>query len=466
MVRILESIHGNPSSPHRIAHDAAEVLEDARMLVGSALGVEPTSIHFTAGATEAANQVLRGAVRLPGSCRRILTSPTEHASVLATLEDLERSEGVQVVRLPVDSRGVLDLRVLEDALSEPADLVCCMLANNETGVVQDVGAVVEVAHRRGARVFCDVVQALGKMPVDLAAMDVDFANISAHKIHGPKGIGALYVKSGCALPALHTGGHQEEGRRAGTEAVHDIAGLAQALRDLPRQLGNCEGVRAVRKEFEEGLFRILPEVEFASGRGTGLCNTVHARFPGIPNSVLLGWLDHQGIAVSAGSACNTSSDRPSHVLTAMGRKETAARESLRFSLDPALSPRLLRRQARIVLGKIDDYLRGKVPDVQLLTPATLSPLLQDPRVLVVDARHSVDRKWIPPLSRAVQISWPFGSHLEELPKDRFVVFVCQVGFDAPILAWKLRKSRKGPVGFLAGGMMAWKCSPNNRSNPN
>jgi len=457
MTRVLKSVHGNPSSPHRVAHDAALVLDDSRRTLAQVLKVAPSTIHFTGSATEAANQILESIAHESGRPPRIVTSPIEHPSVLRTLQKLA-GEGMEVDTLAVDADGRVVLESLEHALETPTALVCCMMANNETGVIQDIAAVSKIVHERGSRLFVDCVQALGKIPFDLATLGVDYANVSAHKIHGPKGNGLLYARESAPLQPFVHGGHQEEGRRAGTEALHDIAGFAEAARAVPTHLANAHRVDKIRQEFATGLRALRPDATFATPNTNRLPTTLSVRFPGTPNTVLLGWLDLHGIAASAGSACNTGSNEPSHVLTALGLSADASRETLRFSLDVAGDPARLAKESRRILEVLADYFEGRVPSVQMLIPATLEPLLADPRTLVVDARHGYDRRLVASIHGSREIDWPFARHLSSLPRERSLVVVCQVGFDAPLLAWKLHGMGFPHVGFLAGGMLSWKAS--------
>jgi len=459
MRRVQERIWGNPASPHSQGRVAALLLDGARRTVQEAFGATGHEVVFTSGATEAANQVIASVAHaiVGTSRRRILASPTEHACVLEALE-AARSLDCEVEFLPVDSAGRVCAAVLRERMGEDVALVCCMLANNETGTVQDVPGLSEIVHESGARFLCDCVQAAGRIPVDVAALGVDYAFVSGHKFHGPKGVGALFVRDGLELAPLLHGGHQEGGHRAGTENLPAIAGLAQACRGLPGLLRKSGHVARLRDELCELIRAACPQAEFHSSTD-GLPNTVSVRFPGILNGQLLGFLDSQGIQVGAGSACNTAGDQPSHVLVAMGMGEQAARETLRFSLSAGGPNPVTMRDLRTVGRALAEFFGGRSASVGVLWPRQLDEaFLSDQRLWILDARHGYDRKLIPSLPRSHEIAWPYGTSLEDVPSDRHVLVVCQAGLDAAVLAWKLRRRGVRHVSFLALGMVGWKLS--------
>ncbi len=453
MVRVLENTHGNPSSPHRAAHDARALLERSRQVVAQAIGADADQVHFCGSATEATNQILRSVVASRGRSCRILSSPVEHHAVLRTLEHLA-AHGVEVELLEVDERGLVREDSLVRALERPAHLVCVMRVNNETGAIQDVARLAGIARSRGAMVFSDCVQALGKIPVDVRALGIDYAVVASHKIHGPKGIGALWAREGVPLIAQVHGGAQESGLRAGTEALHDIAGFAEACRNLTPSLDQAPVVSSVMERFLSGLRALFPDAVEAVSSAHRVANTAMVRFPGIPNGVLMGWLDLRGIRVSAGSACATDEDLPSHVLMAQGWTPDQAREALRFSLDTTLPERNLRSQMDQVLGALKAYREGKSSSMELLRGAEVAALLADPRTLVVDMRSSMDRKLIPPFPGAFLTGAHPWEALPDLPRGRRLVVACQAGFEAPVLAWRLKRAGHDPVSVVIGGMVA------------
>jgi cysteine desulfurase len=311
------SICGNPSSVHGFGRAARRIVEDAREVVAALVGAEPAGVVFTSGATEANALALAGC-----GGRRVIVSAVEHPSVL-------QAGDVDIV--PVDRHGVVELAALEEMLaasSNPA-LVAVMLANNETGVIEPVADVARVAHAHGARVHCDAVQAAGRMTVDLRTLGVDSLALSAHKLGGPQGVGALVLADGTDdLPSLIKGGGQERRRRAGTENVPGIAGFAAVARVDD---GETARVRVLRDRLEIGVRRTAPSVVVFGEGVDRLPNTVCLAVPGLSAATAVIALDLAGVAVSAGAACSSGKVAPSHVLTAMGAGALAG-AAIRVSL--------------------------------------------------------------------------------------------------------------------------------------
>ena len=354
MTPYLTSVFGNPSGIHRIARDAAAALTDARERVARALGAEAQEIYFTSGGSESDTWVLRGAVRrfrdLYGADApvRLITSAIEHHAVLHTCEALER-EGVEVTYLPVDTLGHVDPANLERALADAEDknrtagvtapacaLVSIMLANNEVGTIEDVRELTRVAHAHQVPFHTDAVQAVGHIPVDVAELGVDALSLSAHKFHGPRGTGALYLREGFSIPPLIQGGAQERGERAGTENVAGAVGLAAALEEAVEDLaGRRERLAHLRDELVRRIVDAVPDV-----RPTGDPDPAH-RLPGtasfvchnVDGELLVVLLDRAGVAAATGSACSTGETGPSHVIAALGITDPRwALGSLRLTL--------------------------------------------------------------------------------------------------------------------------------------
>lgn len=454
MCAVLRQCYGNPSSPYRVARDAAALLAQARETVARVVGAMPEEIVFTGSASEANNQILKSFLACAQAGRnKIVSTPIEHSSVTATLEYL-RDAGMVVVFCPVDRAGRVVSEELEALVDAKTALVCCLLANNETGVVQDLARVVEVARRHGARVMADCVQALGKIPVDIKMLGVDYASFSAHKIHGPKGVGALYVRQGSPLTALIHGGHQEDGRRAGTESLHNIVGLAEACRNVPEFLERAPAVAELKDLLIREIRRIKPDVTLNSPEEGGLANTASITFPGFDNGELIAFLDYHGVAVSAGSACNTEANEASHVLTAIGLSTQAARQTLRFSL----STETTRREIRYAVGVLRDILQRRALPVAAVNPAQLDAnMLFDENLFVIDIRHGYDRRLLKGLPNSHEVSAVLlRKSLNAIPREKKLLLVCQTGFDSPIAAYYLRSKGYKDVGFVLGGIVGWK----------
>jgi cysteine desulfurase len=320
MVDTLQAV-GNPSSVHAYGRRARERVEQARDAVASLVGARPAQVVFTSGGTEANHLAIRG-----GGQSRVLYSAIEHDSVVAA------ASGGTVV--PVTADGVIDLAALErelDKADAPA-LVSVMLANNETGAIQPVAEVVSMAHARGAMVHCDAVQAAGKMALDVPALGVDLMTLSAHKLGGPQGAGALIVSDAVALTPLQGGGGQERGRRAGTESVAALVGFGTAAGLAARELGRFERLAEMRDDMEARVVAAAPQTVVFARDTARLANTSCLAMPGVAAATMVMAMDLAGIAISAGAACSSGKVRPSHVLSAMGVDETMAGSAVRVSL--------------------------------------------------------------------------------------------------------------------------------------
>ncbi len=338
MLPFLRESFGNASSHHFAGRPARQAVGRAREAVAALVGADPSEVVFTSGATESDNLALKGVADLHPGCH-VVTTAVEHSAVLATCGALER-RGHQVTRLGVDRRGALDLAALEAALTPDTRLVSVMLANNETGVLFPVAEVARVCAARGIVVHCDATQAVGKVAIDARAAGIDLLSLSAHKLNGPKGVGALVVRRGVRLAPQQTGGSQERGRRGGTENVPGIAGLGEAARLAAVRLAADEPgrVAALRDRLEARIVEVVPQTEVNGGGSPRLPNTLNLAFRGVDGEGVLLALDLAGIAASSGSACAAGSVDPSHVLLAMGLPREAAQGSVRLSLGYETTP--------------------------------------------------------------------------------------------------------------------------------
>jgi cysteine desulfurase len=327
--------YGNPSSSvHAAGREAAEAVESARARVAGLIGAYEGEIVFTGGATEANNLAILGLARgAGGDRRRIVTSAIEHKAVLGPCRELEK-QGFEVIVLPVDELGWVNLDAAKEAITENTLLVSVQAASNEIGTIQPVAQISQLAHERGALFHCDAAQAVGKVPVDVVDWDVDLLSISAHKLYGPKGVGALYVRGGAyALPLapLMIGGGQERGLRAGTLNVPGIVGFGIAC-EVCRQLMPEESIRiaALRDHLEEGLLKAVPSMKRNGDLDNRLPGNSSLTFPGIDaESLILNTLD---LAISTGSACTSGAPEPSHVLLAIGLDRNEARHTIRVGV--------------------------------------------------------------------------------------------------------------------------------------
>ncbi len=319
---------GNPSSLHWAGRAARKVLDDSRDLLARYLNVESGSVVFTSGGTEANNMAIHGwlATQQPGN---VVVSAIEHPSVLQPLSEWSRREGWSIRLVKPEKNGAIDANRFGSFIDADTRLVCLMLANNETGAVQPVFEVAEACRKHGVAMLVDAVQALGKMPLDLRHLDVDFVSLSAHKIGGPKGVGALVIKRGRKLEAYLQGGGQERKRRSGTENVPGAAGFAAAL-----GVHDFLKCRSVRDGFESMLVEMLPDVTVFAGDVERVANTSMFSMPGLDGETLLMQLDLAGFAVASGSACSSGKRDASHVLLAMGAPDQRSRSSIRVSFGP------------------------------------------------------------------------------------------------------------------------------------
>jgi cysteine desulfurase len=330
---------GNPSSLHSRGRHAREMVEEARATVAGFIGAAPSEVMFIGSGSEGNNTVLSAVTCKGPECgvgslsgAGIVTSSIEHPCILETSHCLVR-RGVKVDIAGVGSDGRVDLDHLESLIGPGTVLVSVMLANNETGTIQDIAAISGMAHGAGALMHTDAVQGVGKVPVDVHDLDVDFLTMSAHKIYGPKGVGALYVKSGVPFCPLIHGGHQECGRRAGTENTLGIVGLGKAIemraREMEEEHWRLSGLRGILKE---GIESSIPDVMFSSDQTSTLPTTLNVSFMGAEGESILLYLDMMGIEVSTGSACASGSAAPSHVLVAMGTPAEYVHGSIRMSM--------------------------------------------------------------------------------------------------------------------------------------
>jgi cysteine desulfurase len=337
--RVLESMlpcfrenFGNASSVHLVGQEARAVVEDARRSIAELLGADTREIVFTSGGTESDNTALWGIFRSgarPGN--HIITTKIEHPAILSTCKSLELS-GAEITYVPVDASGRVDPQAIESAIRKSTILISVMHANNETGVIQPVEEIAEISRKCGIPIHTDAVQSVGKIPTKVRDLNVDLLSMSGHKIHGPKGIGALYIRKGTRIVPFMTGGSQERKRRAGTENVPAIAGLGAAARLAGERLPEMQTrIARLRDRLEQEARTRIDGVRI-NGQAARLPNISNLSFDGLEGEAAVIALDLEGIALSTGSACSSGSLDPSHVLIAMGLRPEIVQSSLRFSL--------------------------------------------------------------------------------------------------------------------------------------
>ncbi len=332
MLPYFSQVFGNPNSQHAFGRESVKAVDEARDTIAKIINAKPNEIYFTSGGTEADNWALRGiAHAYSDKGKHLIISPIEHAAMIATAKALEK-EGFSVSYMKVDAEGVIDLEHLKTIIRDDTIFIGCMLANNEVGTIEPVKEIAKIAKEYGIICFTDAVQAAGVLKTDVKELGVDLMSISSHKIYGPKGVGALYVRNGVKIGSIITGGHQERMKRGGTTNVPAIVGFAEAFKIADRDRErNFEYVTALRDRFIDGVIANVPFVKLNGARYNRLPANADFSFEFIEGESILFSLDLDGIAVSSGSACSSGSLEPSHVLLALGLPEELAHGSIRFS---------------------------------------------------------------------------------------------------------------------------------------
>jgi cysteine desulfurase len=376
MLPFLGENFGNAGSVHSAGQRARAAVDAARESVAALIGAKPSEIVFTSGGTEADNLAIFGSIAAsPKARKHIITTAIEHHAILHSCEELGR-QGIDVTIVPVgrgpESQGVVDPEDIRRALRPETILITIMHANNELGAIQPIEEIASIAAEAGVRFHCDAVQSAGKVPLDVTRLGVDLLSISAHKFYGPKGVGALYVRTGTNLAPRFFGGHAERDRRPGTENVPGIIGMGKAA-ELARKLLAEDGARIapLRDRLESALLERIPAARVNGDRAHRVPNTTNISFPGAAGEALLIALDLQGVECSTGAACSSGSTEPSHVLTAAGLSRDDARASLRFSLGRPTTAAEIDRAIEIIPGVVERIraLSPRVPQVEAAAPA-------------------------------------------------------------------------------------------------
>ncbi|MBQ8926710.1 MAG: cysteine desulfurase NifS [Oscillospiraceae bacterium] len=361
MLPYFQTNYGNPSSIYALGRENERAVMDARARVAACLGAQPSEIFFTAGGSESDNWAIKGAADALAAKgkRHIITTVFEHHAVLHTCEFLEK-HGFEVTYLPVSPEGLVTAQQVADAIREDTALVTVMYANNEIGTIQPIAEIGQICRERGVWFHTDAVQAVGNVPIDVKAQNIDMLSLSGHKFHAPKGVGALYIRKGVRIPNLIHGGGQEAGRRAGTENVPGIIGLARALEIATQDIeGKIAYLTPLRDQLIDGILKI-DQTRLNGSREARLCGNVNISIVGVEGESLLLLLDGFGIRASSGSACTSGSLDPSHVLLSLGLIHEVAHGSLRLSFDRDLT----QEDVDYILDtipKVVDRLRGMSP---------------------------------------------------------------------------------------------------------
>lgn len=361
MIPYMREVYGNPSSLYEIGQKGKEALEDARKRAAAVLNCDAKEIYFTSGGSEADNQAIISAARLgeKKGKKHIISTTFEHHAVLHTLKKLEK-EGFEIELLDVHANGVVSAKQVQDAIREDTALVTIMYANNEIGTIQPIKEIGAVCREKNVLFHTDAVQAIGHVSIDVSVDNIDMLSLSAHKFHGPKGVGVLYAKKGILLTNIIEGGAQERGKRAGTENLPGIAGMVTALEDATRDIeGYTKKLLPLRDKLIAGL-NAIPYSELNGDRELRLPGTVNFCFEGIEGESLLLLLDDKGISASSGSACTSGSLDPSHVLLAIGRPHEVAHGSLRLSLSEDITEEEIDYLIKSV-KEVVEYLRNMSP---------------------------------------------------------------------------------------------------------
>ena len=360
MLPFLSEWYGNPSSVHRFGQRARQSIDEARARCAMLIGCGESELMFTAGGTESINSAVRGILAARAPRKRVVTTTVEHSATRELCQQLAK-EGAEIVQVRVDREGTLDLDELRMAVTDDdTALVTIMWANNETGVLFPVEQVAEICRAKRVPYHCDGTQAVGKLPVDVAALGVDAMSFASHKFHGPKGVGGLFVRRGVRIRPLMIGGPQERGRRGGTENVPGIVGMGKAGELAKDSLPQMSRVAALRDRLEREILANIPDTHLMGGRDYRLPNTTNIAFARLEAEAILLLLSEQGVCASAGAACSSGSLDPSHVIRAMAIDDKIAHGAVRFSLSRYTTEGEIDR-ALEVLPRVIERLRKVLP---------------------------------------------------------------------------------------------------------
>lgn len=449
---IQQKSYGNPSSLHLFGIKAREIVEKARHHVATILNAEPDEIIFTGSGTEANNTIIKSvAATHPGG--HFITSAIEHPSALKVFQSLEK-QAYTVTYLGIDSAGRIQIEELKKGIRPETALISIMHVNNEIGTIQPIEEIGTIAHSHNIPFHSDIVQSFSKIPLNVQLLPVDFLSISAHKIYGPKGIGAIYKRKGTTLAPLLEGGHQEHLLRAGTEALINIAGFGEASRlmNLMDSANYLARLARIKKILIDGMKEIFSNMKINGDIAFALPTTLNVTLPGIPNSEILAYLDFYKIAVSVGSACVAGSDDLSHVLIALGLTSDEIKSSFRLSFGKFNSE----AEAWSFLKILKKFSRERKEFFAYILPGDLLPEdCEQSKKIVVDIRDEDQRNKYPIFSTALRFDRTM-KELKTLPKDKEVVLLCEDGYLSNLYTTRLRNAGWKNVKSLMGGYKSWR----------
>ncbi len=454
MAACLKKTHGNASSLHTAGRQARGVLDKTRKAVASLLGCEPDHVLFTSGGTEANNAVIKGVFQASKG-GHIITSKIEHDSTLGACEQLEE-RGAVVTYLPADTEGRVCPADVRKAIRSDTILISIMHANNETGAIQPIQEISSIAREAGIPLHTDAVQSFGKIPTQVDELGVEFLSLSAHKINGPKGMGALYWRGKTKWTPLLYGGHQERKMRAGTEAAHQIAGLGVAAELAAERMESEHArLRTLRDVLISRLRKVYPDVRInESPPKNQMPGTVSATFPGKSGIHMLAGLDCYEVSVSIGSACTADRIEPSHVLLGMGRSEEDALSTIRISMGTMTTP----GDVKYLPKALGDVLENEPPGFGWLDPHHLTEeRIRSDKTFLIDIRYPYERMLEASVPGARLWSYiGFDRYLRRVPKDKDVIIMCGTGIMSFNSGYRLAKSGHPSVHIVYGGYAAWR----------
>ncbi|WP_299009299.1 aminotransferase class V-fold PLP-dependent enzyme [uncultured Shewanella sp.] len=457
MDQVLKKHFGNPSSLHQLGYNAANLITSARKHIASAINSQQENIFFTSTASEANNQVLHSLVEafdIQSQKLKIISSPIEHMSIIATLSAL-KNKGVIVEYLKVNTNGQVDIKAAEAQIDDNTGLVCCMLANNEIGSIQHIEVLAKIAKKHNALILSDCVQALGKIPINVEELNLDYATFSAHKVHGPKGIGAIYVKSGAPFHSLIKGGGQESGLRAGTESTHNIVGFGQACLAIPHLLKKASMTLQLKMSLKEKLISMNKGITFNAEHQNTLNNTLSITIPNVDKQSLIAFLDHHNICISTDSACCSHTTSASHVLIAIGLNEKKINETIRVSL----STQTTEKEIEYFITKLQHFFDTCAQkNITLISPQNLDDaFLRTKDHYLLDIRSQFERLLMKSMPNSHECH-VFNAQpiIRTFDKNDKLILVCSSGMKAMIFAYQLSRAGFQHIHVLAGGLLAWR----------